>query len=276
MYHGYMIISGKKISDKESLLLKESFKKYPQAEFHIVKIAADAVIDTFVDFKKKMGKKLGVSVYVHNLNPDTYRKEFEKIIDLGSPVILQLPLPDHIDTQELLDLIPQEQDVDVLSEKHLKMSPYMAGVPGAICMVLSYIFKQKGDFFSKKITLLGYGTLVGKPFARLLRSWGLSYNLIDIHTDPSKKKAFLHQADIVISGVGKPYLLKKEDIKKNAIVIDAGTSEISKRIVGDVHPELHEKSSFSTTVPGGIGPLTIIQLFKNILTFYDRKNSTNS
>jgi 5,10-methylene-tetrahydrofolate dehydrogenase/methenyl tetrahydrofolate cyclohydrolase len=188
-------------------------------------------------------------------------------------IIVQLPLPPHLDKRAVLDAIDSDLDVDCLgtiaSEKFYK-GENTVGFPTALaCMALldSLNLNLKG----KIIVVLGQGELVGKPTAELLRSRGLSFQPISSKTE--NKESFLLQADVIISGIGKGKYITGNMIKFGAVLIDAGTSEEGniplgdrKGIVGDVDLEsVRNVAGYVSPVPGGVGPVTVAMLLNNVL-----------
>jgi methylenetetrahydrofolate dehydrogenase (NADP+)/methenyltetrahydrofolate cyclohydrolase len=170
--------------------------------------------------------------------------------------VVQLPLPKQINANKILDLIPSDKDVDALSENASVLAP----VAGAVREVLE---RNQVELEGKKILVVGQGRLVGRPVAIWLAQEGYEVETADINT---KNLAELtNRADVIITGVGKPGLIKLEDIKEGAILIDTGTSESAGKLMGDVDPTCAVKCSLLSPVPGGVGPITVAMIFKNLL-----------
>lgn len=267
-------ISGNKIASK----IKEQIKKEisllnREIVFSIIYVGQDPVIDNFIRYKKKFGEEVGVSVVVYNLDKNISERELltevERIYSLenNDAVIIQLPLPSHVESQVVLDIVPVAMDVDVLggeakdlfkSDDNLMFPP----VTGAMVEVLK---SENYNLEGKNIVLVGYGNLVGKPFAVWLDRQNIKYNIVDSETLEEEKKILLKNADLIISGVGISGLIKPEMIKEGVVLLDGGTAEEGKKVIGDIDPGCYEKALFYTPVPGGIGPLTIAVLYQNIL-----------
>jgi methylenetetrahydrofolate dehydrogenase (NADP+)/methenyltetrahydrofolate cyclohydrolase len=182
-------------------------------------------------------------------------------------VIIQLPLPNHIDTQAILNTVVPEKDVDVLSAR--AVGDFQVGkakvVPPVAGAVEELLRKNKIDPKGKKTIVIGYGRLVGQPLATWFLAAGALVTIIK--TLEQFESSLLKDADIVVSGVGKPHLVAGEYIKNGAVVIDVGTSEVNGEMVGDVDFESASKiASFITPAQGGVGPLTVAMVFKNLLT----------
>jgi len=185
-----------------------------------------------------------------------------------SGVVIQLPLPESLQNndQEILNIVPQEKDIDILSEENL--GKFYTGnlsvlppVVGAISHLLnSYKISVKG----KDILLVGAGRLVGFPLAIWLLKQKATVSVINEFTEDAS--FFLKKADIVISGVGKPNLIKGSMVKNGVVIIDAGTSLRKGKLKGDVDfKSVSKKASHIAPVPGGVGPLTVAYLLENLV-----------
>ena len=267
-------VSGKKIAEeiKEELKEKIAFME-KKPVFSIVYVGQDKVIDNFIRYKQKFGEAIGVEVIVHRFPQEiTEEQLIEEVFNIFSnkkndAVIVQLPLPKHIEAQAVLDTLPVAMDVDVLGTSakelfHSGNSPMMAPVTGAMIEILK---RRNFSLTDKNIVIFGYGNLVGKPFGLWLDAQNIPYEVIDRNTDEVEKRKLLKNAELIVSGVGVPHILKPDMISENVVLLDGGTSEAGKKIRGDVDPACYEKALFYTPVPGGIGPLTIAILYRNVL-----------
>jgi methylenetetrahydrofolate dehydrogenase (NADP+)/methenyltetrahydrofolate cyclohydrolase len=284
-----MIIDGKKIAEKIKQELKReietSSKKLKLAIVQVgpvrssqSKIDAEIVeqfrtsngigenpSDIFVKQKVKFAEDIGVKTRIYNLpeniSTNQLRRKMAEICHIkeNDGVILQLPLPEHINTQYVLNSIIPKKDVDVLSSRsfgdfatgHSKILPPLVGVIKIIFE--TYSVEPAG----KNIVVIGRGILVGKPIANWLINEGATVSILNSKTKDISK--FTKEADIIISGVGKPNLVKPNMVKDEVIIIDAGS------LIGDIEPEVAEKSSLFMPVPGGVGPLTVAMVFKNLI-----------
>lgn len=188
-------------------------------------------------------------------------------------VIVQLPLPGGVDTQEVCDAIPLTKDADVLSTAartlfergYLRNTPMVPPVVAAV----REIFEKCGvDPKGKQAAVLGDGWLVGNPCAVWLRQQGAA--VVTLTKRSENIPAALRAADIIISGAGVPHLITPDMLKDGIVLIDAGTSESNGEVAGDADPVCAEKSSLFTPVPGGVGPLAVACLFENIITLAER------
>lgn len=266
-----MIIDGKQIASRiQDELIQKSLQIQKSPSLHIIYAGTDPVIDTFIRFKERFGATLGVQVIVHRFHEDIQEKEIieqiHSIASIASGIIVQLPLPPHMNTQSIVSAVPAECDIDVLGaparELFLQgMTPLFPPVTGALVHIMKHYHI---DIRNKKIVLVGYGQLVGYPTSLWLKKEGYHYAIIDGTTDDMTKQELLADADVIISGVGQPGIIQAEMIKEGAILFDAGTSESHKKITGDIDPRCYSKAKFVTPVPGGIGPLTIAVLYENL------------
>lgn len=267
-----MIIDGKKLAEEiKAELSSEVSKIGKKIRLAVIKTGEDKVAEKFLEQKKKFGEAISVDVRVYDLPADIttnkLRKKLAETVHIkeNTGVIVQLPLPKQVNTQYILDGIISEKDPDMLSSKSVGLlasgrSKILPPVVGAI----KYIFDKNGvDVKSKKATIIGAGRLVGKPAAAWLINQGAAVTIVDENTEDISK--FMKEADIIISGVGKPNLITVEMVKAGAVIIDAGTSESNGKVVGDVSLEVSPKASLFSPVPGGVGPLTVAMLFKNLV-----------
>ena len=239
----------------------------------IVVVGEDPVVRAFIEQKRKVASRLGIDTrvypFVAEITTNELRKRIAEIVHekKNSGVIIQLPLPPQINTQYILNSIPPEKDVDMLSARSIGnftvgKSPIMPPVVGAIHM----FFDEYGIAYrEKRIAIMGAGNLVGRPMALWLTRERIPFSLIEKDTPAPEK--ILHEADIIISGVGTPGLITGDKVKEGVVVIDAGTSESGGKVVGDVDfDSVSKRASFITPVPGGIGPVAVAMLFKNLVT----------
>lgn len=238
----------------------------------VILVGDDAPSASYVKMKSKACERVGINSLVF-LMPKNTSEEFllEKIENLNADskvhgILVQLPLPPHINTQRVLEKIDIQKDVDGFHP--LNMGKTMLGldsfIPATPLGVMHLLKAYKIDVCQKDCVIVGASNIVGKPLSFLLLHAGAS---VSICHSLSKDVAFFTQnADLVFVGVGKAGLITKEMIKEGAIVIDIGINRIEGKIVGDVDfNSVAPKCEFITPVPGGVGPMTIISLLQNTL-----------
>lgn len=274
-----MILDGKKIADEMCAALREKYLELPRVPaLFVIQIGEHSASEKFIERKEKFGKSIGVPVRVRRFSSDVSEKDIFRVIeeaavdeDIGG-IVVQLPLPERFATEKILNAIPVEKDVDVLSqgalanfaEGDVRVMPPVAGA-------IHKIFEQENISSKNKIVVvIGKGRLVGKPAELFLKQCGARVLSVD-DTVPDLARE-TKQADIIISGAGSPGLLTLDKIKNNVVLIDAGTSlNKDKKLSGDADPSCAAKCSLFTPVPGGVGPITVAVLFQNLFILSEKR-----
>lgn len=216
----------------------------------------------YLALKMKKAEEVGILIGLVEWPLSITQKEAVEAVYNASTdgVLVQLPLPDHLDTSLLLEAIPKDKDVDGMN--------YEAGVdfilPPVVGAIAEIAARHQIDFASKKVAVIGQGKLVGRPASQWAKSLGAEVRIYTKET-PVSEWADLKNADIIITGVGVESIVIPKDLKEGVVIFDAGTSESGGFLVGDVAPECEEKASLITPVPGGIGPVTIAILLQNTM-----------
>lgn len=226
----------------------------------IVQVKDDPVINTYVRLKKQYGADIGVVVEVHNPTQVQVSKLVKQLNKDESVhgIIIQLPLEDTAQTEEIVNLVAPEKDVDALGNK----SKFEPATPMAILWLLSGYNVELGK--GKRILLIGRGKLVGAPLEGILKSSGYDVEVIDREIPDIAEKTVA--ADIVITATGNPAILYPDMIKKGAVVVDAGVASEEGKTVGDLAPEVYKREDLTITPQkGGVGPLTVCALFENVI-----------
>ncbi len=270
------IINGKKIRDEILAKIKKEVANLPFAPiFCDILVGNNSSSWQYVKMKGKTAESVGIKFQNANFPASIDTEELIKEIKILNKIpnmcgiILQLPLPIHINRKEVLDAIDSHLDVDCLgsvaSEKFYSGST--AGeisFPTALACI-AVLDSLNLNLTKKNIVILGQGNLVGKPVTALLKFRGLNPEIIRSKTE--HKEELIKKADVIISGIGKGKYITGDMIKRGAVLIDAGTSEEEGSIVGDVDLEsVKDKTSFVSPVPGGVGPVTVAMLLNNVLT----------
>lgn len=261
-------------------------KKRKRITLAAVQVGDNQVSLKYIAEKEKVAKNLGIGfrlmAYPQNVSQRVLAREIQKIgkDKKVSGMIVQLPLPKHLNTQRILDAIPQHKDIDVLSsssfaEFALGTFPILPPTVAAISLLLKKALRKSSGQAKKKlertqVAVVGAGRLVGLPVSLWLAQQGAVVSLIQKGTKNAAQ--LISKADIVISGVGKAGLITGAMIKKGAVVIDAGTSVESGKIQGDVEfKSVSKKAGYLSPVPGGVGPLTVACLMQNLFLLSSRK-----
>lgn len=257
--------------------LKEKYGK--QAGLAVVIVGNNPASQVYVRNKMKACENVGF--YSENIELDENISEKELLQEIDklnkndriNGILVQLPLPSHINELKIIDSISPEKDVDGFHVANIgKMvigdeTGFLSCTPYGIMQLLE---EYKIEIAGKDAVIIGRSNIVGKPMALMLIQKGATVQVCNSRTKDLRKK--LNDADIIIVAAGVPKLLKKEDVKEGAVVIDVGINRVDGKICGDVdYEEVAERVSYITPVPGGVGPMTIASLIKN--TFKSYKNS---
>jgi methylenetetrahydrofolate dehydrogenase (NADP+)/methenyltetrahydrofolate cyclohydrolase len=235
-----MIIDGKKIAED---ILAEIGDSLRGKRLGIVVGSEDPATESFVRIKTRIASRLGVEV-IHG--------DLSGLVHSCDGIIVQLPIAN---ADALLSQLPPDEDVDAMGPAPRVRPP----VAGAVAEVLA---RHGVEVRGKKAVVVGAGRLVGQPCAALLRELGANVSVITTQTGSLEE---LKTADTVVLGAGNPGLVKPEMLKQGVVLIDAGTSEAAGKLAGDADPACAEIASLFTPVPGGIGPIAVAMIFKNLL-----------
>lgn len=267
------IIDGKKIRDEILEQIKIEVENLPfQPIFCDIVVGDDIVSHSYVNIKGKTASSVGIKFRKIEFNKDATTEEIVEEIDNLNKVpymcgiIIQLPLPSHINSEKVLDAINPDLDVDCLgtsaSEKFYNNSNDI-GYPTALACV-HILDTLNEDLLNKKMIIIGRGRLVGKPVAYMLSSRGYDVSVVSSQTP--KKEDLIKQADVLLSAVGLGKFVNTNMVKDGAIIIDAGTSEENGSVVGDVDfDSVKDVARAITPSPGGVGPVTVAMLLQNVL-----------
>ncbi len=277
------LIDGRKIKENILIDLKNKVEALPFPPiFCDILVGDDTVSQSYVRIKGRAAESIGVKFKTVQFPQDISTEEIvEEIENLNRVphmcgIIVQLPLPSHIDTQTVLDAIAPTLDVDCLGSFNNRLfygEGGGIGYPTALaCMKL--LNSLSLSLKDKNIVVLGQGKLVGLPVTQLLRKESLIVTTVDLKTEgiPS----IIKDADIIISAIGQGKFITGDMVKDGVVIIDAGTSEENGSVVGDVDFESIEgKAAYLTPSPGGVGPVTVAILLDNVLSVAQSKISLN-
>ncbi|MEK7499160.1 MAG: bifunctional 5,10-methylenetetrahydrofolate dehydrogenase/5,10-methenyltetrahydrofolate cyclohydrolase [Patescibacteria group bacterium] len=269
-----IILDGKKL--REGILedVKTGVARLPFVPvFCDVLVGGDPASAQYVRMKAKLATSAGIKFhnahFADDISTENLVAEIKKlnILPHMCGLIVQLPLPGHLDVRAVLDAVSPDIDVDCLSTEtsnRFYAGEVVPAFPTALaCMEI--LDSLKLDLLDKKIVVVGQGMLVGRPVTHLLLVRGLNVETVTRTTE--NKEEIIKNADIIISGTGHAKLIVGGMVKKGVVIIDAGTSESKGGIVGDVDLESVESvAGYVSPVPGGVGPVTVAMLLKNVLT----------
>lgn len=239
-----------------------------QPKLAIVLTIDHPTIDVYMRVKKKYGADILIDVDIHRVPQDDAPALIKKLNadDTVQGIIVQLPLERPDETDELVNLVAPEKDVDALGKDAI----FDPATPLAILWLLA---GYNVDLMGKKVLLVGRGKLVGRPLERMLKESGVDVWSADRSTADLKAETL--KADVIITATGSPAILRPDMIKEGAVVVDAGVASEGSKTVGDLAPEVYERDDLSVTPQkGGVGPLTVCALFENVIQAARQKISS--
>lgn len=270
------IIDGKAIAKEIRDSLKDqvvqlTVKLKRKPKLSVILVGDDPGSQVYVRNKEKACEEIGIEGQTHRLSAQTSEKQLLDLIHLlnrdknEDAVLVQLPLPKHLDAIKILNQIDPEKDADGLHP--LNMGKLLRGekplfLPCTPNGIMEMISRANINIQGKEAVVVGRSNIVGKPIAIMLLEKNATVTIC--HSKTKDLKEVCRRADILIAAVGSPELIKGDFIKKGAVVIDVGMNRIDAKLLGDVDfNAAKENAAYITPVPGGVGPMTIAMLLKN-------------
>jgi len=266
-----MIVDGKAIAEDMYQALSARRAKYAQPlKLGILVVGANPVIESFVRIKTRSAERLSIQMVRVDLPAESATEfvvnEVKRFAPTVDALIAQLPVPKSVDTNAALAAIPLDKDVDALNPSVAEDEhPVFAPVALAVVEILQ---RSRVKIEGARAVVIGNGRLVGAPSAVLLKRLGAQVSMFTLQQGSIDD---LKNADIVVCGAGNPGFIKPEHIKLGAAIVDAGASESKGRVVGDADPACATKASVFTPVPGGVGPVAVAMIFRNLFDLLDKK-----
>jgi methylenetetrahydrofolate dehydrogenase (NADP+)/methenyltetrahydrofolate cyclohydrolase len=281
------IINGSALAKKIKSILAidiafyvEKYNRAPRLE--LVLVGDDPHSATHVGNKKKAANAIGMDCDIHTLPCHTSQTELLELIDQLNndssvdAILVQLPLPKHIETNTIINAIDYRKDVDGLHPMNVGLlctSSDDAIIPCTPRGILSLLQEEQIEISGKHCVVIGRSNLVGNPTARLMLKNNASVTIC--HSKTRDLPYLTRQAEILIVAIGCPNLIHADMLKEGAVVIDVGINSIDGKLVGDVYnsidvPSIEKIASAITPVPGGVGPMTIASLLQNTFDIYKR------
>lgn len=279
-----MILDGKKVRNELLSFYEEKIKNESmKISLAIIYVGNDEPSKVYIKNKIKYCEKVGIKVILYEMDAKTKEKEVIELIEKLNDskditgIILQSPVPRQISFSKCSGLIKPCKDIDGFTKENLyKLVHNDSGLfpctsKGIIMLLKYYDITLAG----KNVCIVGRGDIVGKPL--IFEMLNNNATVIVCHSHTKNISEFTEKADIVISAVGKPHLIKSNMVKDDAIVIDVGISIVDGKIIGDVDfDNLKDKCTYITPNPGGIGPMTIAMIIDNLIkAYYMQKESVN-
>jgi methylenetetrahydrofolate dehydrogenase (NADP+)/methenyltetrahydrofolate cyclohydrolase len=275
------LLDGKKVRDFLADKIQKELKKLNAVpKLVIVQVGDDERSSVYVRQKKLFGEKLGFEVEHLKLKNNLKDEELIlKIKNLNNDkkvhgIIVQLPLPKKIDTIKIVETINKDKDVDGLNSQNLRLileGNESGFVPATTKGIMSLLDFYQIPVEGKKVTIVGRSLLVGRPTSLMFLNKNATVTVC--HTKTKNLKEEVKRADIVVSATGVPGLIDKKMVKKGQVIIDVGITKVGDKLLGDVDFETVSKIVKAITpVPGGVGPMTVVSLFENLLISYKKQN----
>ena len=289
----YQLLDGKALSLQIKDEIANEVRRYTTQGMRAPHLAAvivgnDGASQTYVANKEKSSHEVGFTSSVYRLSENISEEELLKTIKFLNEdtdvdgFIIQLPLPKHINEQHVINAISPDKDVDGFTAINvgrmvLGEDSYVPATPMGVCTLL----KRYGiETAGKHCVVLGRSNIVGTPAANLLSRKGFDCTVTICHSKTQNLADITRQADILVAAIGKPEFVTADMVKDGVVLVDVGihcvpdeSKKSGYRIIGDVkHSEVDEHCSWTTPVPGGVGPLTICSLLENTLKAYKRNN----
>ncbi len=269
------ILDGKTARDFYKKALEERVKKLSFVPtLSIIQIGDNRESAIYIEQKKKFGLSIGVKVSHIHLSRQVTFEEVVRVIGVENSksevagIIIQSPVPKHLDFLKLVNLIDQKKDVDGLTEK----SRFVPATAHGVMLLLDF---YKISIKGKKVAVLGRSRLVGGPIARAMEMKGAYVTIC--HSKTANTLEITRQSDIIVVAVGKPEFIDRSYIREGSVIVDVGINSLygeklegempKRKVVGDVNfADVSPVASAISPVPGGVGPMTVLSLFDNLIS----------
>lgn len=266
------ILDGRALAEKIKTSIKKEITKLGiKPGLAVILVGKDPASEVYVRLKEKAAQDLGI-YFEKYLFPEkvSQKKILARVEKLNKEklvhgIIVQLPLPHHLNTNKIIQTISHKKDVDGFGPSNIEklFQDLHCFIPPTIAGIIELIKSTKIEVRSKRALIIANSQTFAQPLAFLLKKEGA---LVETHLKGQRNlKQKARQADILIVAQGKPEFIKPDFIKRGAIVIDVGYSRVKGKPVGDVDPACARRASFISPVPGGVGPMTVAMIFKNVL-----------
>jgi len=280
------LLDGKRLSEKIKEDIKAEVERLKEhgvtPGLAVILVGDDPASHTYVKMKERACEEVGIYSIVHKMPSSITQAQIEETIRLMNQnpnidgILVQLPLPKHIDTTRILELIDPAKDVDGFHPYNFGrlmqgLETFAPCTPlGVMELLKAYGIEVRG----MDACVVGASNIVGKPMAALLLNQFATVDVCHIYT--KNLQSHTKKADLLVVGVGKPGLIRGDMVKDGAVVIDIGINRLEDgRLVGDVEfEEVSQKASYITPVPGGVGPMTIAMLLANTIKAARRRKGT--
>lgn len=276
------IMDGKALSSRVKERIKqevESITKQRKPKLAVVLVGNDPASATYVAMKVKACELVGIESIAKRLDENTTQEELVAAVkELNEDhsvdgILVQLPLPKHLDEQEIMFIIDPKKDVDGfhpinVGMLHLKQKTFIPATPKG---VLELIREYNINLTGKKVLVIGRSNLVGRPIAQLLLNENATVTIA--HSRTTNLEQLCYQSEVIVAAVGVMHIVQKDWLRQGVILIDVGIHRTKdNKLTGDIDPSCIEVASYMTPVPKGVGPMTIAMLLENTMQAYHMRN----
>ena len=278
------LISGKIVSvkvrnevKKETEELRENHGIVPGLA--VILVGNDPASQVYVRNKQRACEEVGFHPYEYRMNENATQEQLLDLIGVLNKdnkvngILVQLPLPEHIDEQAVIHAISPLKDVDAFHP--VNVGKIMIGdydfLPCTPAGIMELIASTGVDISGKQCVVIGRSNIVGKPMAMLLLQANCTVTICHSHTVNLAQHT--RNADILVAAVGKPGFITKSMVKPGAVVIDVGINRVNGKVVGDVMPDVADVAGYITPVPGGVGKMTIVELLENTVEAAEKQTA---
>ena len=277
------IMDGKNLSNIIKDDLRKEISMYVQTPIlAVITIGDDEASKVYVNNKRKSCEQVGISfIHFDYLSEVKESVVINKIKELNKDVsvngiIVQLPIPDHFNVEKIINTIDVSKDVDGLTNesKIKRMNNEESLVPCTTKGILELLDYYKINMESKRVVVVGRSELVGTPTYQECLKRNATVTIC--HSKTIDLGSITKEADILIVATGHKYLIDKNMIKEGCVIIDVGISRDNGKLYGDVNPDVSDKCSYLTPVPGGVGPMTVVMLLKNTFIAYKNQHGVKN
>ena len=277
------IMDGKNLSNIIKDDLRKEISMYVQTPIlAVITIGDDEASKVYVNNKRKSCEQVGISfMHFDYLSEVKESVVINKIKELNKDasvngIIVQLPIPDHFNVDKIINTIDVSKDVDGLTNesKIRRMNNKSSLIPCTTKGILELLDYYKINIESKRVVVVGRSELVGTPTYQECLKRNATVTIC--HSKTIDLGSITKEADILIVATGHKYLIDKNMIKEGCVIIDVGISRDNGKLYGDVNPNVSDKCSYLTPVPGGVGPMTVVMLLKNTFIAYKNQHGVKN
>ena len=270
------IIDGKTIAEKiKADLAQEIFTNFLRPNLAVLLIGDDPASRLYVSLKKKACQQVGIQFHEYLLPTEISEQQVLESINFLNQdetvdaILVQLPLPKHLNTNTIIEAINPDKDVDGFHPTNIKKILVGSNtfIPGLALGIIKLLEATQENLSGKQAVIIAKNDVFYQPLTKILADKKISAQLVD-PKNPDLSK-YTSQADILIVAIGQAFFIKADMVKNNAIIIDIGTNKVGETVVGDVdYSDVFEKVGHITPVPGGVGPMTVAMLLYNTVQLH--------